>query len=225
MRRGHGWLKRRPLNLTASNCGRTDWYWHLSKVIGALSTGSSTAKRRALIESCFCASDRDLKLSRVTLIPQIAYDCRHRGCLRTRKIFPRPLFFRPFRTQRRARQSKRAKPRTRHFSVNWVETKKWFWLSRSPGRGEPTKPKGSQTRLARKRHQILLCRDILFPQFARPSSCSSTIPPPPSICSAGRSSTISQSPIRSIFSTLPTSVAWPSESGDGRSAAGEFQKL
>ena len=49
------------------------------------------AKRMALIESSSCASNRDLKLSRVTLIPQIAYDCRHRSCLRTRQIFPGPL--------------------------------------------------------------------------------------------------------------------------------------
>src|SRR5260370_27561209 len=157
MRRGHGWLKRRPLNLTASNLGSKDCDWHSSKVIGALSIGSSTAKRMDLIESSSCASDRTLKLSRVTLTPQIAYACRHRSCLRTRKIFPGPLFFRPFRTLRRAGQTKRAKSNTRRCRANWIETRERYWLSRSPGRGEPTKPNGSPGQPPRKRHLTPLC--------------------------------------------------------------------
>jgi eukaryotic-like serine/threonine-protein kinase len=80
-------------------------------------------------------------------------------------------------------------------------------LARSPGRGERTKPNGSRTKSARKRHWTLSCRAILFPQSAQRSSCSSTIPPPPSICSAGPSSTISHSPSRSIISTRTTSAA------------------
>ena len=83
MRRGHGWLKRRPLNLTASTLGSKDCDWHSSKVIGALSTGSSMAKRMDLIESSSCAGNRNLKLSRVAFIRQITYNCRHRSCLRT----------------------------------------------------------------------------------------------------------------------------------------------
>src|SRR5260370_36086157 len=102
-----------------------------------------------LIESSSCASDRTLKLSRVTLTPQIAYACRHRSCLRTRKIFPGPLFFRPFRTLRRAGQSKRAKSEARGGRGNWIETREGDWLSRSPGTGEPTEPQGSQAMATR----------------------------------------------------------------------------
>src|SRR5258708_12213793 len=138
----------------------------------------------ALIELGFCASDRNLKLSRVTLIPQIGYNCRRRSCLRTRKIFPGPLFIRPFATLRRARQSKRAKPRTRHFRVNWIEAEEWFWLSRSPGRGERPKPNGSQTNLARKHHWTILSVGILFPRFALRSNSIHTTPTPPSLYSS-----------------------------------------
>ena len=49
--------------------------------------------------------------------------------------------------------------------------------------------------------------DILFPQFAPRSSCSSAIPTPPSICWAAPSRTTSQAPSRSIISIRPTSVA------------------
>src|SRR5580698_3100670 len=109
----------------------------------------------ALIEFCFCASDRDLKVSRGILIPQIACKCRRPSCLQTRKIFPPALFFLPFRVQRRAGPSKRGRPRTRHFRVNWSETGEWYWLFRSPGRVELTKPTSSQKKSAKKRHWTL----------------------------------------------------------------------
>src|ERR1700722_7062697 len=169
MRRGHGWLKRSPEDLTGFDLGSKDSDWLSSKVIGALSTGSSMMKRMAPIEFCSCATERYLKLSKVTLIPQIACDCKCRDCLRIRKTFPRTSFFRLFRTQRRAGPFKRAKPRSWHCGVNWSETGKWYWRLRSPGRGEPAKPTGSQTKSARKRHWTRLCRTILFPQFAPPS--------------------------------------------------------
>jgi hypothetical protein len=95
------------------------------------------------------------------------------------------------------------------------------------GREEPRKPIGSQTKSARKHHWTLLCRAILFLQFAPRSSCSSTIPTPPSICSAGPSNTTSQHLVVRLDYLYPAYIrglACP-ELGDGRSAAGEFQKL